>query len=91
MYTYDFSDAAAKVYGGSFGIKQMVSGKWAMISGDGNADGQITNADKVFVWGPQSGSSGYKSGDFNMDGNVNITDKISFWRPNTSRSTQIPQ
>lgn len=91
MYSYDFTDASSKVYGGSFGYKQMVSGKWAMISGDGNADGQVTNADKVYIWNPQTGTSGYKSGDFNMDGNVNITDKISFWRPNTSRSTQVPQ
>jgi len=61
-----------------------------MIAGDGNADGQVSNADKLEVWTIQSGNSGYLAGDFNMDTQVNNADKIDLWAPNSGRSCQVP-
>jgi hypothetical protein len=90
-YSYDFTTSAVQVYGGSNGHKEVSPGIWAMISGDGNADGQVNNSDKIEVWKVQSGNSGYKSGDFNMDGQVNNPDKIEKWKPNSGRSCQVPQ
>lgn len=91
IYSYDFTTSALKAYGGASGHKQIVTGQWGMISGDGNGDGQVNTTDKMYSWWPQSGSSGYKSGDFNMDGNVNQTDKVQYWKPNSGRSSQVPQ
>jgi len=89
-YTYDFSSASSQAYGGVNGHKELAAGIWGMVSGDGNADKQINNSDKVDVWKVQSGSSGYKAGDFNMDGQVSNPDKIEKWKPNSGRSCQVP-
>lgn len=86
--SYDFTTGGA--YNGSLAQKELAPGTWGMISSDGNGDGYINNTDKIEVWNPQSGSSGYKSGDFNLDGYVNNTDKIDYWAPNTGRSCQVP-
>lgn len=56
-----------------------------MISGDGNADGQIDNRDKNKIWYEQEGSSGYFSGDFNMDSQVDQDDKIVKWQYNVGK------
>jgi len=89
-YIWDFSTGAGQAYGGSNGHKQIATGVWGMVSGDGNANGQVNNNDKNEVWRPQSGSSGYKSGDFNLDKQVNNNDKIVYWQPNSGRATQVP-
>jgi len=90
LYTYDFTTAAGQVHGGVNGHKQLASGIWGLVAGDGNADKQVSNADKLDVWKPQSGSSGYKSGDFDMNGQVENPDKIETWKPNSGRSSQVP-
>jgi len=89
-FVYDFTTDAGKAFGGMNGHKELVTGVWGMISGDGNADGQVNNADKNDVWNQQAGSSGYLSGDFNMNGQVDNTDKIEKWKPNTGRASQVP-
>jgi hypothetical protein len=89
-YTWDFSTGASQAYGGSNGHKQIATGVWGMVSGDGNANGQVNNNDKLEIWKPQAGSSGYKSGDFNLDKQVNNSDKIIYWQPNSGRATQVP-
>lgn len=88
--SYNFTTASSQVYNGATGFKQLVPGVWGMVSGDGNADGQVTSVDKITVWRTQTGLSGYLSGDFNMNGTVNNDDKINFWYPNTGFSSQIP-
>ncbi|MBN1340087.1 MAG: hypothetical protein JXA03_12230 [Bacteroidales bacterium] len=91
QYSYDFTDGMNKVFGSALGHKEVVPGIWAMAGGDGNADGQVNNSDKIDVWVPQSGSSGYKPGDFDMNGNVNNQDKLDMWAPNSGRSSQVIQ
>jgi uncharacterized protein (TIGR02145 family) len=89
LYSYDFSTGADKAFGGVNGHIEVGQGIWGMVSGDGNADGQVNNADKVDVWLPQGGFSGYRSGDFNLDGQVNNQDKVDRWLPNGGRSCQV--
>jgi len=88
-YSYDFTTGAAKAYGGVNGHIEVGQGIWGMVSGDGDANGQVNNADKVDVWKPQGGFSGYRAGDFNMDGQVDNQDKIDQWAPNSGRSCQV--
>jgi hypothetical protein len=89
-YTYDFTTGSGQAYGGANGHKEIGTGIWGMVSGDGNADGQINNTDKNDVWKVESGNAGYKAGDFNMDGQVSNPDKIEKWKPNSGRSCQVP-
>lgn len=90
IYTYDFTNDAGQVYGGTLGHKELATGIYGMISGDGNADNQINSSDKINVWQPQAGTSGYLSGDFNLDSQVATVDKITYWKPNSGRASQIP-
>lgn len=90
VYSYDFTSSQSQVYGGNLGHKQLSPVAWGMVSGDGNGDGFITNTDKLQVWRPQTGLSGYFAGDFNLNGQVNNDDKLNFWRPNSGYGTQIP-
>ena len=88
VFTYDFTTAATQAYGSAH--KQLAPGVWGMIGGDGNADGQINNSDKLDIWAVQAGSNGYLSGDFNMDSQVNNADKIDVWVPNSGLGGQVP-
>jgi len=88
--TYNFRTSSSQVYGGTNGYKQLNQAAWGMISGDGDGSGQVNNSDKVDVWKPQSGSSGYKAGDFNLNRQVDNTDKITFWKPNSGKASQVP-
>jgi len=88
--SYNFTTGPDKAYGGILALTELEPGVWGMYAGDGNADGQVSNADKLEVWKVQSGNSGYLAGDFNMDAQVNNADKIDFWAPNSGRSCQVP-
>jgi hypothetical protein len=90
VYTYDFTTGVGQAYGGILGQKQLAAGTWGMISGDGDGNRNINNADKNDIWKPQSGSSGYLNGDFNMNGNVDNIDKNDHWRPNSGKGSQVP-
>ncbi|MBN1337800.1 MAG: choice-of-anchor D domain-containing protein [Bacteroidales bacterium] len=90
LYSYDFTTGLGQVYGGALGHKQLAPGVWGMVGGDGLPDGQVGNSDKVDVWVPQSGSSGYLFGDFSMDGQVNNLDKVEVWSPNSGSGSQVP-
>lgn len=89
-FSFDFTTGSDKIFGGNSSAKQLAPGVWGMISGDGNADNQVNNADKLSCWVAQSGQSGYKSADFNLNGNVNNQDKLIIWKPNTGRACQVP-
>ncbi|MCD4747330.1 MAG: hypothetical protein K8R58_13610 [Bacteroidales bacterium] len=89
-YTYDFSTGAGQAYGGANGHKEIGTGVWGMIGGDGDANSQIENADKNDVWAIEAGSAGYLSGDFTMDTQVNNTDKNNIWLPNSGKGGQVP-
>ncbi|MCD4747439.1 MAG: hypothetical protein K8R58_14175, partial [Bacteroidales bacterium] len=90
IYTYDFSTGAGQAYGGANGHKEIGTGIWGMIGGDGDANSQIGNADKNDVWAVQAGSAGYLSGDFTMDVQVNNSDKNDVWAPNSGKGGQVP-
>lgn len=91
MYSYDFTIGMVYVWGGLLGHKELAPNKWGMMGGDGLPDGQVSNTDKIDVWGVEAGSSGYFGGDFNMDGQVNNLDKVEIWIPNTGQSSQVIQ
>jgi len=89
-YTYDFSTGYDKTYGGLNGCKQLATGIWGMFGGDGNADGLVTNPDKVDVWQAQCGTQGYLAGDFTMNCLVDNIDKNDIWRANAGFGSQVP-
>ncbi|MBN1338898.1 MAG: C10 family peptidase [Bacteroidales bacterium] len=91
VYSCDFTNDASQAYGGTQGHKEIAPGIWGMIGADGNADGQINNADKNDVWAMQAGASGYRTGDFNLDSQVNNNDKNDVWAPNTGLGGQVPE
>ncbi len=90
VYTYDFTSGAEQAYGGANGHKEIGTGVWGMIGGDGNANGQIDNPDKDDVWALQAGNSGFLSGDFTMESQVNNNDKNDIWLINNGVGTQTP-
>jgi hypothetical protein len=88
---YDFTTAQQMAYG-SNPMKELASGIYGMIAGDGNADGEINDTDRNVVWRFQNGTA-YQYGklaDFNFDGGIDALDMNLKWRPNINRSTQVP-
>lgn len=90
IYSYDFTTGSDQAYGGSTGHKEIGTGVWGMVGGDGNADGQVNNQDKNEVWTVQVGMSGYLAGDFNLDAQVSNQDKNDIWIPNVGKGSQVP-
>jgi len=90
IYSYDFTDAAGKAYGGSNGHKQIGVNAWGMIAADGDANRQVDNQDKNNIWALQAGLSGYLPGDFSMNGQVDNLDKVDLWGVNSGRGSQVP-
>ncbi len=89
-FTYLFSDGSDQVFGGSIGHKEISSGLWGMMGGDGDGNGQIELDDKTVVWQSQAGKTNYLSGDYNLDGQVDNSDKNDTWIENNNTSSQIP-
>ncbi|MCB2219867.1 MAG: hypothetical protein KQI35_05670 [Bacteroidetes bacterium] len=90
IYSYDFSTGASQAYGGINGHKQLETGVWGMVAGDGNGNGLIQNTDETAVWKSDLGQSGYKGGDFNMNGLVQNTDETNYWKVNLGAGGQTP-
>jgi hypothetical protein len=90
IFHYDFSGSAMANYGGSNACKEVAPGRYAMIGGDGDANGQVQNQDKNNVWNPQSGLGGYLQGDFDLNGQVQNQDKNNIWNPNSGKGTMVP-
>lgn len=90
VYSYDFTTAAGQAFGGFLAHKEVESGVWGMIGGDGNGDLQANNSDKIEVWAIDAANSGYLGGDFSLDGQCNNQDKIEVWVPNSGSSSQVP-
>jgi uncharacterized protein (TIGR02145 family) len=77
-------------YHGSYAIKKLTQDTWGVISGDGNADGEINNMDKNEIWLLQQSNAGYSSGDYNLDGEVNDADIDSLWKLNSGSGSWTP-
>lgn len=90
MYSYDFTQDPLRYFGGMSACRILAPGICGMIGGDGNADGNVNNYDKIGVWMDQAGQAGYLGGDFNLDSQVNNTDKLQIWKPASGSATQIP-
>ena len=90
IFSYNFSNAVGKVYGGANGHKQIAAGSWGMFSGNGYPDDFIIIQDKDFVWAPEAGETGYLNGDFDMDSHVDNVDKNDHWVENTGETSQVP-
>ncbi len=89
IYSYDFTTGEQKAFGGINAQDELLPGLWAMISGDGNGNGEVNNADKTDVWLPQYGEIGYFSGDFKMDSHVDPIDKTVKWQPNAGKGLHV--
>jgi hypothetical protein len=90
VYTYDFSTAAGKAYGGSSGHKEIATGIWGMFAADGNSDGVVNDIDKSSGWENQAGEQGYLNNDYNLDKESNNIDKDEYWLPNINAASQVP-
>lgn len=90
IYTYDFTDAETKVYGGASAHKEIVPGIWGLTSADGYSDGMVNNQDYSNGWSIETGNSGYLGNDYNLDGQSNNQDKDDFWLPNNGSGSSIP-
>ena len=90
VYQYDFTTGANKVYGGDLGYGELSPGVWGMLSGDGDANGEVDNKDKDDVWELDQGTTDYLPGDFNMDGTVDSSD-LDFWDPNSGKGSGVPE
>lgn len=90
IYSADLSTDATAAFGGTLAQKELATGVWAMPAGDGNGDGNTGFPDKIDVWVPQSGNTGYYTGDFDLNGEVNNDDKVLFWTPNAGLGSQVP-
>jgi len=88
--TYNFAAGGSGVYGGDDAQKELSSGIWGLVSGDGNGDNQVNIADKNNVWGNDAGKSGYRFGDFNMNGQADNHDKNTLWIFNNGWNGYVP-
>lgn len=90
VYTYDFTTGSETVYGGSNGYKQLATGVWGMVSGDGDRDGVVGSDDKSGLWESEAGTEGYIYSDYNLDQQSNNIDKDDYWVPNIGKGSQVP-
>ncbi len=88
--SYDFTTSSVKAFGSSNGCKELATGTWGMICGDGNADGTVNDSDRLTEWELNAGEYGYLFSDYNMNSQVSNQDKDNYWLPNIGFSSQIP-
>jgi lysyl endopeptidase len=90
IYIYDFTIGSSTIHGGANGHKELATGVWGMISGDGNRDDLVGAGDKSGLWDSQAGTEGYIYSDYNLDGQSNNIDKDEYWIPNLGKGSQVP-
>jgi len=90
IYSYDFTTAHDKAYGGTNAQKNLGGNVYGMIGGDGNGDGIVNNIDKSLIWSIMSGWYGYHDGDYNLNGQINNQDKNEIWHLNENLSSLVP-
>gem|GEM_PF-3844547 len=92
--TWDFS-AQNSYHVGSTGQKQLATGVWALVAGDGNQIVDQTSYDvngiDRLLWSQNNGfSKVYMSSDFNMDSDVSGADK-TIWFFNNGLFSAVPK
>lgn len=85
--TLDLTDPK-NVFGDN-SLTPLSNGKFALISGDVNGDGNVQPSDKQ-LWQNEVIQSGYLNGDLNLDGTVQPSDKVEHWQKNVAKSTVVP-
>jgi len=85
--TYDFTTASDKYYGYD-GAKELESGVWGMIAGDGNGDGGVY-AEDYTLYKANQGYEGYHAADYNMDSGV-YSDDYTIKKRNQGSETNVP-
>ena len=68
-----FAQAPWTVAGGTGSLVAVEAGRWAMVPGDADGDGRVTETDRAIVTA-QFGRHGYLPGDVDMDGDVTAAD-----------------
>jgi predicted phosphodiesterase len=84
---YDFTTAQTQAYGTN-PMKDLGSGKFGMIGGDGNGDGGVY-AEDYTLYRTHQGNLGYQAADYNLDGGVYAED-YTMYRVNQGKATQVP-
>jgi len=87
---YDFTDGAAKVYGGIAGHKFLGNGVWGMAGGDVVPDDTIGFSD-LALWKTLAGRMQYLNSDANLDGETDNKDKNELIIENKTRTSQVPR
>ena len=90
VYHFNFTTGQTQAYGGAAGHKEIGTGIWGLVAGDGNADGEITTADKS-LWATEAGTKGYLSNDYSMNSEVNNQDKNDFFISNINSESKVPE
>jgi len=87
VYSYDFTTGINQAYGGANGYKA-VGSTFAMVSGDSDADGDITVLD-FSQWSSNFGQTNiYLQSDIDIDGQVSVLD-FSKWSTNFGIGTPV--
>ena len=88
VYSYNFSDARNKIYNQSNKLKSSV---YALLAGDANGDGRISNTDYFTEIQPNSPSANrYLNADANFDARVETSDFYSSVQINSPQVTAVP-
>lgn len=90
IYTYNFTTGSEQAYGGASAQKEIGTGIWGMMGGDGDGNGIVNSYDKDPVWESEAGDQGYLKSDYNFDTQSNNLDKDNVWVPNLGNGSQVP-
>ncbi len=92
LYTIDFTNASANTYLGVAGLASLSGGKFGMLAGDADGDGDVDATD-LTTWQSQNGTEftyGSSNGDFNLDGEINAVDRNDFQQKNDTKTSKVP-
>ena len=95
VLSYDFRIADSYRDASGYGQKELATGVWAMIAGDGEQTTDTfsydVNGEDKQIWFDQNGNfDAYLPGDYNLDGDANGADKL-LWENNNGISSRVPK
>ncbi|MCE7996940.1 MAG: hypothetical protein HEP71_33570 [Roseivirga sp.] len=91
-YSIDFTSSSANTYQTTSALASLTGGKFAMIAGDADGDGDVDATD-LTTWRNQNGDPfvyNSTNGDFNLDGAINAVDRNDFQQKNVTKTSQVP-
>ncbi|MCF8368642.1 MAG: hypothetical protein K9G76_06335 [Bacteroidales bacterium] len=89
-YTYNFTTGSGQAFGGVAAHKEISTGVWGMVGGDGDRNGMVSTADKSPLWEMEAGLHGYLDSDYNLDAESDNKDKDDIYIPNVGSGSQVP-